>query len=321
MNETMTYAAVPIVRRTNVTHPRSMPLDAVALPLVGLAATAATYRMLPAWGAMCLWALAIFCGLKWFTFRTATKQTAPKLPAAASLRQTLGYLFAWPGLDAATFFSNHNPQSRPTFADGARTLVVTAVGATALLIAMRLVTTTSPSVGPLAIGWLGMVGAILTLHFGTFRLTALAWQTAGVRAEPIMDRPLAAATLAEFWDRRWNKAFRDVAHRALFEPLVRHVGPRWALVGVFAASGLVHDVVISLPARAGLGLPTLYFLLQAGAILFTRTKLGLRWGVRRGLGARAFAACVLITPLGLLFHAPFVRIVVVPMFEALSIFR
>lgn len=276
--------------------------------------SAIVFESLPPWAAMCTAAFTIFFALKAITYLTSEK------PAAATPARRLGYLFAWPGLDAATFFAARRPHARPTPADWARTLATTSLGLAAIATTIDLATTNLAAVAPLAIGWLGMVGAILTLHFGTFRLAALAWQMGGVAAEPIMNRPLAAATLAEFWDRRWNKAFRDVAHRYVFEPVVRRLGPRrgprWALVACFAVSGLVHDVVISLPARAGFGLPTLYFLLQAGAILFTRSSLGLRCGVRRGLGARLFAAVVLIAPLGMLFHEPFVRLVVVPMFEA-----
>jgi hypothetical protein len=272
--------------------------------------TMLVFGMLPPWTAMCLAAFAIFFALKALTYLTAMK------PAAATPARKLGYLLAWPGLDAAAFFGERKPRHTPTTADWIRTSAITITGLTAIAATIDLASTSRIAVSPLAIGWLGMFGAILTLHFGTFRLAALAWQTRGVAAEPIMDRPLAAATLAEFWDRRWNKAFRDVAHRWVFEPLVRRVGPRWALVAGFGASGLVHDAVISLPAGAGFGRPTLYFLLQAGAILFTRSRLGLRCGLRRGLRARLFAAVMLVAPLGLLFHPPFVRTVVVPMFLA-----
>lgn len=268
------------------------------------------FATLPAWAAMCLAAFTIFFALKALTYLATEK------PASATRARKLGYLLAWPGLDAAAFFGGIKPRHVPSGDDWLRTLAMTSAGVAALAATIELAATGRAAVAPLAVGWLGMIGAILTLHFGTFRLAALAWQMRGVAAEPIMDRPLAAATLAEFWDRRWNKAFRDVAHRYVFEPLVRRVGPRWALVAGFAASGLVHDAVISLPARAGFGRPTAYFLLQAGAILFTRSRLGLRSGVRRGPGARLFAAVVLVGPLGLLFHSPFVRTVVVPMFEA-----
>jgi hypothetical protein len=268
------------------------------------------FGLLPPWAAMCLAAFAIFFALKALTYLTAVK------PATATPVRKLGYLLAWPGLDAAAFFGERKPRESPTSVDWVRTIAMTITGFTAIATTIDLASTSRIAVSPLTIGWLGMVGAILTLHFGTFRLAALAWQTRGVAAEPIMDRPFAAATLAEFWDRRWNKAFRDVAHRWVFEPLVRRVGPRWALVAGFGVSGLVHDVVISLPAGAGFGRPTLYFLLQAGAILFTRSRLGLSCGVRRGPRARWFAAVLLVAPLGLLFHPPFVRTVVVPMFVA-----
>jgi len=42
---------------------------------------------------------------------------------------------------------------------------------------------------PLVAGWTGLLGLILFLHFGLFDLLVFAWQSAGVRAEPIMRAP------------------------------------------------------------------------------------------------------------------------------------
>lgn len=286
-------------------HARTTELGTFGLPVFGVAATALVYRELPPWGAMCLWAMVLFYAFKWITYRNAASA------ATSSVRRTLGYFLAWPGLDAAAFLSDRKPRTCPTVSDWLRAGVMTAAGMLTVACATSL--TEQPA---LVVGWLGMIGTVATLHFGLFRLAALAWQSVGVAAEPIMDRPLAAATLAEFWDRRWNKAFRDLAHRLVFEQLVRRIGPRWAVVACFAFSGVVHDLVISLPARSGYGLPTVYFLIQAGAILFARSAMGARCGVQRGLGARLYAVLMLVGPLGLLFHAPFVRVVVVPMLEA-----
>ncbi|MCE9605144.1 MAG: membrane bound O-acyl transferase family-domain-containing protein [Planctomycetia bacterium] len=303
-------------RLNRLTKASMMTFDTLRLPLLGILATALVYRQLPAWGAMCLWAMTLFYGFKWITYRSVASDKK------VSCGRTWGYFFAWPGLDAEAFFSDREPTSRPTGRDyvGAGTTML--VGALTIVVAARMRLTVDPVVvDPLIVGWAAMIGIVTMLHFGLFRLAALAWQSAGVAAEPIMDRPLAAASVAEFWDRRWNKAFRDLAHRWVFEPLVRRVGVQPAFVAGFAFSGLVHDAVISLPARAGYGLPTLYFLLQAGAVLAARSTVGRRCELQHGLRARLFALLAIVGPLGLLFHQPFVRLVVVPLLEALRLAR
>ena len=57
-----------------------------------------------------------------------------------------------------------------------------------------------------------MLGLILLLHFGSFELIALFWQSRGVNAKPIMSAPLRATSLAEFWGKRWNLGFRQFSH-------------------------------------------------------------------------------------------------------------
>ncbi len=40
-----------------------------------------------------------------------------------------------------------------------------------------------PPVSPLAAGWLGMIGAVFILHFGTFHLLSLVWRRMGVKCD------------------------------------------------------------------------------------------------------------------------------------------
>jgi integrase len=101
-----------------------------------------------------------------------------------------------------------------------------------------------------------MVGLILILHFGSFQIVAVLWQTLGVKAEPIMSAPLHSTSLTEFWGKRWNLGFRQLAHELIFRKLYRTLGAGSAGFFVFVVSGLIHDLVISLPARGGYGLPS-----------------------------------------------------------------
>jgi alginate O-acetyltransferase complex protein AlgI len=179
---------------------------------------------------------------------------------------------------------------------------------------------------PLAAGWVGMVGLIFLLHFGIFGVLARVWHAAGVPVAPIMHCPVASTSLTEFWGRRWNLAFRDLAHRFVFMPVSRYAGHAAALWASFAASGLAHELVISVPAGAGFGLPTSYFLMQALGItlerkadtpvrshrnIADRSVPLTRW---RWLRTHAFT----VLPAFVLFHPPFVERVMVPFFHVIG---
>jgi len=167
-------------------------------------------------------------------------------------------------------------------------------------------------------GWIGGIGIILILHFGLFDFLSLAWRTLGFDARPIMDRPLRSASLGEFWGRRWNLAFTQSAHELVYRPLARRWGPRRALSATFLASGIVHDMAISLPAGGGFGLPTAYFLLQAAGLLVEHSPLGRRLGLHRGLAGRLFGAAVIVLPAAILFHPPFIHRVILPLLSAMG---
>jgi hypothetical protein len=80
----------------------------------------------------------------------------------------------------------------------------------------------------------------------------------------------------------------------------------------------VHDLIISLPAGAGFGLPTLYFLVQGAGILTEKSH----WGRRhlRGRAGRAFAIAVAALPAPILFHPPFITRVILPFMRAVGCF-
>jgi len=278
------------------------------LPLAVLpAATAIVSNGLPAWVQMWALALCIYGCCKWLTF--ATLPTARR----ATLGQAAGYLFVWPGMDAAAFFGRA-PVAAPHGSQSIWAAAQIAVGIWILIGIAPLVR----GAHPLIAGWLSMAGVVSVLHFGVSQFLSLAWRITGTEARQIMDKPLLARSLSDFWGRRWNLAFRDLMHRFVLRPLAPALGSAAATLAVFLISGLIHDTVISFSARGGWGLPTLYFLIQGLGLLLEKSRLGQRIGLGHGVIGWLFAAIVVIGPLGLLFYPPFIMRVVLPMLDALT---
>jgi alginate O-acetyltransferase complex protein AlgI len=278
-------------------------MPVVLLPLVAgwLTATAS------AWIFMWALAISIYSGCKWLTFALCGKALE------APIAKQLGYLVLWTGMDADAFFGGRKgPPTR--WSQWAWAAWQSAFGVWLLLFAApRFV-----DAAPLLAGWLAMTGIVSVLHFGLAQFLSLLWRSWGVCAQHIMNKPLLATSLADFWGRRWNLAFRDLMHKFILRPLYPRVGGNFALLGVFLVSGMIHDAVISVAAGAGFGLPTLYFVMQGLAQWFERSKMGRRIGLGRGWLGRAFAVSVVLLPAPLLFHPPFVERVVVPMVSMLG---
>jgi hypothetical protein len=277
------------------------------LAILPTAATALTTAW-TAWGRMWAVAIAIYVGFKWLTFASAAAARH------ATWQRAVGYLLLWPGMDADAFFGHGRQALRPRVSEWVWAAIKCMGGLGAVFMLSPLVSGWPQA----AAAWITLIGSALVLHFGLFHLLSLAWREAGVRAMPIMQKPLFATSLADFWGRRWNMAFRDAAHTFVFRPLAGRIGVRWAMMAVFFVSGLVHDVVISAAARAGLGLPTLYFLLQGGAVLVERSAWGRRMGLGRGMLGRLYAVALVVLPVGLLFHSAFLMDVVLPMQRAIA---
>ena len=264
--------------------------------------------MMPAWLFMWTMAGALYAACKWLTFRDARVRGI-----ATSGPRTLGYLLLWPGMDAAAFLSTRSvprPAASEWLAAAAKTVL--GVGLTWIVARGAL-----PAREVLA-GWIAMTGIIFVLHFGTFHLLSLVWRTAGVDAERVMKNPLGARSLAEFWGRRWNTAFHALAERFAFRPLRSTSGLAWATLAAFTLSGLIHELVITVPARGGYGLPTVYFVVQGLGVCLERSAAGRRLGLARGLRGRAFAFAVAAGPAFWLFPPVFVRNVVLPMMSSIG---
>src|SRR5215471_1149375 len=184
------------------------------IPLFVLPATAVAFgRLLPPWAFMWVLSFAIFFSLKWLTWWQARAHTAHRA------WRSLAYLLAWPGMDAEAFL---DPAQRGSSAAASR-WVAPAFKAGLGILLLWVMARAIPEREALLRGWTGLAGIILILHFGSFDMIALLWQHLGINAEPIMRAPLGSTSLAEFWGKRWNLGFRQLAHELIFRPAYRRV--------------------------------------------------------------------------------------------------
>ena len=278
------------------------------LPISVLPVMAVACRnLLPPWVFMWVLSFTIFISLKWLTWWRARSRIAHSAGRSAA------YLLGWPGMDAEAFLYTTPGVPPPAPPTWVWATLETILGATLLWVVARSV----PPGEPLLRGWVGMLGLILLLHFGAFKIIALLWQSVGVDAKAIMSAPLRSTSLGEFWGKRWNLGFRQLSHELIFRPLHRRLGADAAGFLVFAVSGLIHDLVISLPARGGYGLPTLYFLLQGTGMTIEHSRFGKRLGLGKGVVGWCFMMVFLAAPVFLLFHPWFVLGVILPFMRAI----
>ena len=277
------------------------------LAIVPVAAVAVRDRLAP-WVFMWALAVALYAALKWASWwRSAARKQAPAW-------RSLGYLVAWPGMDADSFLDGSRRVEKPTPWGWGWALSKTILGVALLWVFAPRV----PGTEPLLRGWIGLVGMVLIAHFGTFHVVALLWRALGVDAVPIMAAPIGSTSLSEFWGQRWNLGFRQLGHDLIFRRLHGRIGAGNAGFLVFVASGLIHDFVISYPARGGYGLPTAYFMLQGVGVSLERSRFGKQLGLRRGLRGWLFTALFTAGPAFWLFHPPFVRNVALPFMRVIG---
>jgi len=274
-------------------------------PLIAFPASVLALRakLLP-WVFMWLLAAAIFAGCKWLTWWQAFECGR----VTGNWKRSAAYLLLWPGMDAQEFFDVGAEKQKISPSVWLSGITKTLGGIGLVWVGARVVSLDHPILG----GWVGMVGLVLFLHFGTFQLITLAWQRAGVPVKPIMQRPLASRSLSELWGKRWNLGYRALSHTRVFQPVQRRFGVVAGTMAAFIASGLLHELVISVPAGAGYGLPTAYFLTQGLGTLAERSETGKRFGLGRGPRGWMWTAFVALAPVYFLFHPWFVMRVIVP---------
>jgi hypothetical protein len=158
-----------------------------------------------------------------------------------------------------------------------------------------------------------LVGLSLILHFGILNLCTAFWRSLGVNVSELFQAPYKSKSLKEFWGKRWNIAFSEMTALISYRPLKASIGVEKALIISFLLSGLLHEIAISLPVMAGLGLPMTYFVIHACAMHleahsdFVKRILQKRWL------AHLWVMSLLILPMPLLFHRQFIAHVLVPL--------
>ncbi|MGE5191312.1 MAG: MBOAT family protein [Deltaproteobacteria bacterium] len=264
--------------------------------------------MLP-WEVMWLMAVCLFAFFKWLTW---SHRSARIRDIGAEYR--LGYLFGWVGLDVDEFCALARFDRKVAAREWILAAMMTMCGAMALWVLIPHL----PAAQPVSTGGLGFAGMLLFLHFGLFHLLALAWRRNGIAVEPIMHLPLLATSLADFWGRRWNRAYRQVSFDYFFRPAVSRFGVVVGTLIAFFASGLIHELVISFPAGAGYGGPTVYFVIQGLGLLFERSAAWRRLTRRYPFCGWLCTLVFLIGPVGLLFHEAFLTRVIAPFLEVIG---
>lgn len=274
------------------------------VPIVVLPAFAFTLRPdLSNWAFMWAVGFSIYAGCKWLTYCKALEKGA-----SPTTLLSLGYLLLWLGMDAQAFFDRRTKVPKPSAKTWFIAIINTASGALLLWDVARLV----PPHQTLLAGWIGVFGLLLFLFFGVFHIFALIWQWLGINARHMMNSPILATSLTNFWSARWNLPVHQLAYDFVFRPSVHSLGIAGATFMTFLASGLAHELITSVPAGAGYGLPVTYFVLQFFGVFLERSNLGKKLDLGRGLKGWLFTFTFTACPFFLLFHPPFVARVIVP---------
>jgi D-alanyl-lipoteichoic acid acyltransferase DltB (MBOAT superfamily) len=158
-----------------------------------------------------------------------------------------------------------------------------------------------------------LVGISLILHFGILNLSTAAWRAFGVNVPELFRSPFRSKSLKEFWGKRWNIAFSEMTALVAYRPLKTKIGVEKAVIVSFLLSGLLHEIAISLPARAGYGLPMIYFGIHAFAMHLEAKSPLIQKITRHKLLSHVWVMTLLVLPMPLLFHTAFMQHVLIPL--------
>lgn len=142
----------------------------------------------------------------------------------------------------------------------------------------------------------------LGFHFGALRVLKGALRAAGFPVRTLFPNVLETHGIGDFWSRRWNVGYSQMMQRLVGRPVGNRAGGNAAVMAVFVASGVLHELAITLPVRSGFGLPTAYFTFHGILTLLEKRR-------ERPFG-KVPALLAVILPLGCLFPPAFQREVI-----------
>jgi alginate O-acetyltransferase complex protein AlgI len=257
--------------------------------------------MMSAWALM--WAISLAA---YFLFKGMSIMRCSSATLASP--QALTYIFCWVGMDPEPFFI----RTRVAVTDFSMLFggIINFLFGVILLMVSGLI---APQYWLLQ-GWITCIGISFILHFGICKVLAWEMRRRGFLVKPVMNNPVAARSISEFWSTRWNLAFNQLVHPLIYAPLRSRLGSAQAMFLTFFFSGLIHEAVISVPAKAGWGLPTLYFMFQPVGIVIERSSIFKSMGT----GVRRLLAWLFVAgPAPILFHPPFMKAVILPFADAI----
>lgn len=151
----------------------------------------------------------------------------------------------------------------------------------------------------------------LGFHFGALRVLKASLRAAGYPVRTLFPNLLDAQGIGDFWSKRWNVGYSQMMQRVVGRPIEEKFGASAGIMAVFVASGLLHELAITLPVQAGYGLPTAYFVVHGVLTLVERAR-------GRAFG-RVFALLAVLLPLGMLFPPAFQQEVIARCLEVFSL--
>lgn len=145
--------------------------------------------------------------------------------------------------------------------------------------------------------WAMFLPMSLAFHFGALRVLKGCVRAAGFPVRTLFPNPLKTRGIGDFWSLRWNVGYSQMMQRVVGRPITIVSGRSAGIMAVFVASGLLHELAITLPVRAGFGGPTLYFLFY-GLLALMERKRGKAFG-------RIPTLLAVALPIGCLFPPAF----------------